>query len=179
MVAPRMHVLRLVFSAFLTLVVLRAHDANEITAEAWIRGATIELTVTMARSTAMRVLAGGVEAQAFAPADFPTVRDRLAAIAPRLFDVTGGNVALKPRSARVALAVEDDVEFKLVYPLPTTLPLRFRATHVTSLPDEYGVALTVLAPNALLGQKLLVRADPVLEAARPTAGTGGGAKKER
>jgi hydrogenase/urease accessory protein HupE len=52
----------------------------------------------------------------------------------------------------------------LLYPLPTTGPLRFDAVHLKRLPDAtYGATLTVSAERMLFGQQLLRATESTLE----------------
>jgi len=152
---------------------LEAHDAYEITSDARIRDGRLELLVTMARSTALAIVSGNKEARPFAPADFEKLHAQFDACAPRLFAIASGGRPLALREARVALGREDDVEFHLVYPAPTQAPLRFTATHMAKLTDHHGAVLTVVAPGAMLGQKLLTLEDPVLEVALAAPRAGG------
>lgn len=141
----------------------RAHDPFEITADARIRGDSLEISVTMARSTAMTIAAGGKLSPSFDPEKFEQLRPQFAACAARLFDITAAGKPVAVREVRVELGRELDVEFHLVFPRPAKSPLRFHGALVTKLPQGYGATLTVVAPEAMLGQKLLTAEDPSLE----------------
>lgn len=148
---------------------LHAHDPFEITADARLRDDTLELVVTMARSTALSVAAGGRESPTFDPAQFEKLRPKFEACAPSLFELTAAGRKLALKRVTLALTIENDVEFRLVYAAPRRPPLRLRATHVTKLPYGYGVVLAVHSARDELGRDLLVAGSPelVLERLEP------------
>jgi hypothetical protein len=151
--------------------VARGHDPFEVTTEARLRSDSLEIAVTMSRSTAMAVC-GDEKSQGelFDPEKFESVRPLLMAGAPKLYEISDGGNALTPRRVTVGLGQENDVEFHLVYPRPGGGTLRFDALHIKRLPPEgYGAALTVVGDaGKLLGTKLLTAEDSVLEIALPS-----------
>lgn len=144
----------------------RAHDPFEITTAANVSAESLVLEVTMARSTALAVAAGGRESPTFAPAEFDRHRGRLLAAAPALFAVEVAGHALALRDAQVTLGVEQDVVFHLVYARPAAGRVRLVATHVARLGDGYGNVFVVRG-DGISAEKLLTAADAGLEWTRP------------
>jgi hydrogenase/urease accessory protein HupE len=84
--------------------------------------------------------------------------------ARELYVITDAGAPLRPERTQVILTEENDVETTLLYPLPTTGPLRFDAVHLKRLPDPtYGATLTVSAERVLFGQQLLRASESTLE----------------
>ncbi|HWA28081.1 MAG TPA: HupE/UreJ family protein [Lacunisphaera sp.] len=159
---------RLAFAALLCVAssALRAHDPFEITAQAQLRTDTLEINLTMARSTALAVSTGNPEAPTFESADFEKHHAGFVAAAPKLFIITAGGPPLELRSATASLGREEDVDLHLVYPAPPpgARMLRFEAPHVGRLPYGYGNSLVVRdASGNILGSALLRKEEPVLE----------------
>jgi len=153
-------------------VALRAHDPFEITALAQLRGSTLEIEVTMARSTALAVATGNPEAPTFEAAEFEKHRAAFVAAAPGMFAITAGGQPLVLRSATVSPSREEDVDFHLVYPAPGAgaRTLRFESRHVDRLAYGYGDSLVVKdAAGNILGSALLRKEGPVLEVALAAA----------
>jgi len=147
-----------------------AHDPMEITADAVLKAGSLELRVTMARSTAEAVIDGAKFGTLFDPSVFAALQPRFEKHAAKLFAIASGGAVLVPRHAAVTLTVENDVEFRLDYPRAAPGLLRFEAVHVAKLADGYGDLLTVQGEHGeLLGQKTLMGTDLVLEAIVPAA----------
>lgn len=161
---------RLIALLLLPSGIVFAHEPYEITTTARLRAGALELEVTMARSTAMAIATGAKDAVPFDPAAFAALRSRFAACAGNLFAINSAGAALTLRSAAIALTVENDLEFRLVYPRPASGPLRIDAVHVPKLGQGYGDLLTVQGDHgALLGQQVLMAEETSLEVVVPAA----------
>ena len=166
------HFLRLGLFTLLTLADAHAHDPLEITTIARLRPETIEFEITMARSTALAVATGNTEAPTFRPENFEKHRLDFETCAPGIYTLTADGVPLAMRSVRLALGREQDVDFFIVYPRPAGGTLRLTARHISRLAYGYGAMLTVQAESgAVLGTKLLMSDDTVLEVQLPAMGT--------
>ena len=134
-----------------------AHDPFEITTDARLGATTLELRVTMARSTALAVARGVEEAPTFEPGKFAVFQPEFERAAPRLYTITAGNgAALAPVKATVALGVEADVEFRLSYARPARGFLRFEAKPLALLGAGYGDVFELRdSTGAVLARTLL------------------------
>lgn len=149
---------------------VHAHDPFEITTIARLRPGTVELEITMARSTALAVASGKPEAPTFDPREFEKFRPQFEAGAPRIFSLSMDGVALRMRSVRVVLGRENDVEFHAVYPRPVGRSLLLEAPHIQGLPQGYGATLIVQGESGTpLATKLLMGADLRLEVPMPAS----------
>jgi hypothetical protein len=144
----------------------RAHDPFEITTAARVAADGLVLEVTMARSTALAVAAGGRESPTFDPAEFDRHRTQLLAAAPALFAINSAGRALVPRDAQVQLGIEQDVAFRLVYPRPANGVVKIVASHLPQLGGGYGNVLT-LRGGGLEAEKLLTASDAAFEWTMP------------
>ena len=157
--------LSVVFGLLLWTVDAQAHDPFEITTDARLAEGHLKVRITMARKTALQAcLDHGVSEAALHAADFEIQRPELERCAPELYVITDADRPLHPEEVQVILTEENDVETTLLYPLPTTGPLRFDAVHLKRLPDAtYGATLTVSAERILFGQQLLRATESTLE----------------
>ena len=158
------------FSAFFATAF--AHDPFEITTSGRLDGETLQLMVTMTRSTAMSLANGVKEGASFKPEDFPAVEAKLSAVAPSLYTITSNNKVLPLKTASVKLSVEEDVEFLLLYPRPAPGPMRFEASHIFKLPDGYGNAVNLgdTTPPSVLAFQLLTTDVPAVDVVVATPG---------
>lgn len=143
---PLFVVLLALFAA--TLPVLRAHDPYEITAEFRSDAKYVELRVTFARQTAMKVARAEANGRIqFGPNQFEEVRPALEKCARRVFALrTGDNAAtaataLEPIELGAALTPESDIEFRLLYARPAANTVRFEAGFLRDLEDPGYVAI--------------------------------------
>src|SRR5687767_7450887 len=93
-----------------------AHDPFEIATDVRRRESTLELRVTMARSTALRACTEEGSGGSFAPEHFEQVRAALASCAARLYEVVAGAESVPLRSSAVELTLDEDVAWRLTYP---------------------------------------------------------------
>jgi hypothetical protein len=123
----------------------------------------VELTVTLSRGTALAAAGPAAAGHSLAdPSRFPAERPLLLAAAAGLFELTGDGARLELREAEVGLTVENDVEYRLVYPRPGRGPLAFRAALLTVLEDPtYGATFSLADEQGRwMGSKLLGIDDP-------------------
>jgi hypothetical protein len=122
----------------------RAHEAGELTMIATVRATQLDLVVTLATSTAARLLDPSAETPPpVTPATFPTVRERLIAVATAHFFTfttapTTAPRRLALRTVTVALTAENDLAFTLLYPRPAAGPLHLRAIVFARLGPGHG-----------------------------------------
>ena len=145
-----------------------AHDPYEIWAMAVLRSDHLELGVTMAQSTALRLIdpqgVGGV----ISFENFATHRDRLLAEARKLYVLTAARRPLPPEKVAVELTDENDVVFTLRYARPAAGPLHFHAALLKKLGAGYGGILDVSQPGgAHLGWEQLSFENPNFEISLP------------
>src|SRR5262245_24116315 len=132
------------FSAVLALTLLtvvtpvRAHDAFEIWTIAVLRADHLELGITMAQSTALRLIDPQMKAGAISVETFPSHRARLEQEGARLCTLTSARKALVPRTVEVELTDENDIAFKVIYARPVPGPLHVHAAMLKKLGSSYG-----------------------------------------
>ena len=117
---------------------LRAHDVFEIWTIAVLRTDHLELGITMAQSTALRLIDPAMKARALSVDNFATHRARLEREAAALCVLTSNRKPLAPRRVEVELTDENDVVFKVIYPRPAPGRLHFHAACLKKLGEGYG-----------------------------------------
>ncbi|HTD87117.1 MAG TPA: hypothetical protein VK850_11120 [Candidatus Binatia bacterium] len=152
-----------------------AHDPTELTTGVYLRNDCLEVRVTVAAQTVLRLLAadGQSVAALSSSADVDRARSALNACAAGLFRVSAAGKLLTAQETNVTLSVEDHIEMKLVYPRPEPGLLRLDAVHLKKLPadEPYGAVVTAvdMGTKVFLAQKLLKADDPSLELKTPPA----------
>ena len=107
--------------------------------------------MTLARSTALRLIDPALKTPVLTPENFAAHQARLAQAATEFYIVRSRGQPLTPRHATVELTEENDVVFKIIYPPPRTGPLRFHAAFLQKLGDGYG---SMIEANAATGTNL-------------------------
>lgn len=130
---------RLTLLLALTSASARAHDPSDISAQARLLPAGIELRLTLAWSTASRLLVEGKPAGAFRPERFDEIRPALQLRAPGFLTVTAGGKMLAPASVVAELSRDGDVKILLQFPPVAEPRFRFDAAMLKTLPDDYTV----------------------------------------
>jgi hypothetical protein len=124
--------------------VARAHDPYEAWTLAVVRSERLELGITMAQSTALRLIDPEMKARALTFQNFEAHRPRLEKEAAALFVLTSGrDTRLTANRVEVQLTDENDVVFKIAWPRPAPGRLHFRATFLAKLGQGYGGILEV------------------------------------
>lgn len=121
-----------------TAITARGHDAFEIWTIAVLRPDHLEIGITMANSTAMRLITPRNGNVALSESNFARYRDRLEKEAPQLCVLSRGGKPFSARSITVELTDENDVVFKLIFARPPAGPLHFRAACLKKLGQGYG-----------------------------------------
>lgn len=136
-----MNVIRLGFAllVFGFVGLARAHDPGLSTAHGILRGSTLELTNGFAPADIEQLLPedqrGGVS---WTAEEFGAVRERLLALAPRLWSVRSGGDLVSPRTIHVELLPGDNVSFDFVYLLPESADeVNLRAMRLAELPGQH------------------------------------------
>ena len=138
------HLLRILVALLLACATsLRAHDTYEVTMTATIRPATMDLVLTFAGATALRLTDAPPLRAPLTPEQFTALRPKLTAVAAELFALTSAQKLLALRTTTLRLTEENDIEFTLTYPRPAAGPLKFRPAFLARLGEGYGGLLEV------------------------------------
>jgi hypothetical protein len=131
------------WSLVLGLPIARAHDPYEAFTNVMVRPDSLELNMTMAQATALRLIDPEVKIAGLTPENFPQHRPRLEREAAGLFILTIGRTPLKPRTVEVELTDELDVAFKRMYPRPPPGRMHIHAALMDKLGQGYSTILEV------------------------------------
>ena len=146
----------------------RAHDPFEAFTAAVIRPDRLDLIITMAQSTALKLIDPAARLPSLAPENFAEHRPRLLREGAALFTITSVRTPLAPRKVDVELTEENDVVFKITYPRPAAGRLLFSAAYLKKLGDGYGGIFEVNDDSDHnLGWEQLLWAQPNLEVTVP------------
>ena len=142
----------------------QAHDPYESFTLATIRADDLELNMTMAQVTALRLIDPKATIAGLTAENFPKYRDRLAAEARTMYVVTSVKTPLTVRRVTVELTEENDVSFHIIYPRPALGRLHFHAAFLKKLGDGYGGILdTTDTEDRQLGWEQISWENPNLE----------------
>jgi hypothetical protein len=126
----------------------RAHDPYESWSAAILHPDRLELTVTMAQSTALRLIDPEAKIRGLTPQTFALHRSQFEREAVGLFILTSGRTTpLAGRKPAVEFTDENDVVFTLSYPRPAPGRLHFHAAFLKKLGASYGGILEVNLPG--------------------------------
>ena len=121
-----------------------AHDLYTSWTEATLGAERLELTFTLARGSALRLLPASHALPPITPENFATYAPQLREIAGLIFTITAGGKELKLASATATIAGDNDITFRLTYPKVTAFPLRFRADYLLRLVDGHVGTIVLL-----------------------------------
>lgn len=150
-----------------------AHNPMTSWAVARLHADRVELEVELSAESAWALLGGSPDSAPDVGAELPKLKE----LAPSLYAVSAGGAQLAPASAEVELREEDGVGFRLVYPRPAGVPLRFDAAFLRRLPAGHRTALTFKdASDKVLRTEVLTAASGPSEAAddRPPSSAAAG-----
>ena len=148
----------------------RAHDPFEAFASAVVRPDRLDLIITMAQSTALKLIDPAARIPSLTPENFAEHRPRLLREGAALFVVRSVHTQLTARKIEIELTEENDVVFKLSYPRPAPGRLLFSAAYLKKLGDGYGGIFEVNDDSDHnLGWEQLLWAQPDLEVTVPPA----------
>jgi hypothetical protein len=154
-----------------TFSLARAHDPYEAWASANVLPDRFILIVTMAQSTATRLIEPDARVAAIQRENFTQLQPHLLRAAAKLFVLTASRKPLQPEKREVELTDENDIIFTLTYPRPPPGKLHFQAAFLARLGQGYGSMLEVLAPPAKeLGWEKLSFENPSFEVTIPPKG---------
>jgi len=143
---------------------VRAHDPYEAFHSAALSRDRLEMIITMAQSTALRLIDPAARIPGFTQENFSVHRSALLREAAALFRLTSAARPLPAQSAAVELTDENDVVFRVTFPRPGPGPLTFSAAYLAKLGDGYGGLLEVTdAAKKNLGWEQLLWSRPDFE----------------
>ena len=123
---------------------LRAHDLYTSWTEARLGPERLELTLTLARGAALRLLPGAHAAPPITPENFADYAPQLRRVAALLFTITAAGKALTLRDAVVTISGDNDITFQLTYPPAKGSPLRFKASYLLRQIDGHNGTIVVV-----------------------------------
>ena len=145
-----------------------AHDIYTSWAETRVHADRLELTLTLARASALRLLPDSTPLPPITPENFSGYVARLKTAAPDLFELTLAGKRLPVRSVDVKISGDADITFHLVYPKTGHGKLRFAARYLFSLVDGHvGTLVVTDAAGKDLGWSPLSVDQPTFEIALP------------
>jgi hypothetical protein len=116
----------------------RAHDPFESWTSGTLRADSFELIVTMAQSTALKLIDPEAKIPVLTFENFAKHRPRLEREGAALYVVTSGRKRVPPTKVIAEITDENDVVFKVAYPRPAPGPLHFHAAFLKKLGQNYG-----------------------------------------
>ena len=151
-------------STFFVTPPARAHDPFEAFHSAKLHSDRLELVVTMAQSTALKLIDPTAQIASLTLENLAAHRPRLIREAAMLFILTSVRQPLVSRTATVELTDENDLILRVTYPRPAPGKLYFSAAYLRRLGDGYGGILEVNdASDKNLGWEQLLWARPHFE----------------
>lgn len=126
------------FCALLAAAPARAHDPFEAFHSATLHADRLEVVITMAPVTALKLIDPTAQLPALTAENLATHRPRLLREAATLFIFTSARQPLAARSATIELSDENDLIFRLTYPRPAAGPFYISAAYLRRLGDGYG-----------------------------------------
>jgi hypothetical protein len=125
-------------AAALLAVPLHAHDPSESWTEIIVHPDEMELLVTMAQVTALKLIDPAKKIPEFTPENFAQHRPRLLQAGAALFAVTSLKSPLVARKIDVQLTEEGDIAYKIIFARPAPGLLMFEAAFMKKLGEGFG-----------------------------------------
>lgn len=164
--------LAFVCCALLTAPPARAHDPFEAFHSTTLHPDRLDLVVTMAQATALKLIDPTAQLPALTAENLPTHRPRLLRAATALFVFTSARQSLASQSATIELTDENDLIFRVTYPRPAAGPLFISAVYLRRLGDGYGGLFELTdAAGKNLGWEQLLWSRPNFEVTLPASRT--------
>lgn len=156
------------------------HDVQASWTTVRIRPESLELTVKMHAETVRTLIQDEAPGATFEPENLERVLPALKSFGRKLYEVSAGGDLLAATESDVRV-VEDNLEFRLVYPPPSAAPLRLKANYLSRVTPDFIAHVSVTdEPGKPLTSQVLRATAPVMEVPRPAAPggdrTGGGAR---
>ena len=128
----------------------------------------LEITLTLARSSAHDLLPDAKKLPPITPENFAEFAPRLQAIARELLPITNAGKPLPLKSAGVKITGDADITFTLLHPAPAPGKLRLFAAYVGHLVDGHVATIVVTAAKGEdLGWSPVTLDQPVFEVTLP------------
>ena len=121
----------------------QAHDPFDIWSLATLRPDALQLEVTMAKVTALRLIDPEGKLRALSFENFSEAMRRLERAGPTLHVLTSGRKTLVATKVAVELTEENDVVFKITFPRPPPGKLHVHAAFLKKLGEDYGGILDI------------------------------------
>ena len=119
-------------------VQVRAHDPSECWAEVIVRANEMEVLLTMAQVTALRLVDPAKKIAQFTEENFATHRPALLKEGETLFAITALKTNLPPRKVEVELSEELDIAYRIVFPRPAPGLVVIDAAFLKKLGQGFG-----------------------------------------
>jgi hydrogenase/urease accessory protein HupE len=160
--------LSLLLIFFFAATAAYSHDLQASRTVVRFRPDSIELKVRMASDTVRSLIQDEAPDATFEPENFERVRPLLGEFAKNLYEVEAGGQKLSALQSDVTV-IEDYLEFRLVYGLPASGPLRLKALYLDRVIPGYFAHVSVLdeAEQPLSNQVLKAEA-PAMEVLLPS-----------
>ena len=156
----------------------RAHDPYDSWSSVTVFPDRIELAVTLAQSTALRLVDPDRNIRGLTLGTFEKHRAVFERHAPGLYVLTAGRKRLVAGKSTAELTDENDVIFKIEYPRPPAGPLHFHAAFLVVLGEGYGGLIDVSEnTDKQIGWEQLSWANPNFEVILPAPAKSPPAKK--
>jgi hypothetical protein len=126
---------------FLLSPPLHAHDPAESWTEVMVGTEKMELLVTMAQASALKLIDPAARIPALTKENFPFHRAGLLDEGARLFSITSLAQRLTVERVEVLLTDEGDVAYRLIYPRPSPGVLIFEAAFIKAIGQGGGGAI--------------------------------------
>ena len=117
---------------------LRAHDPSECWAEVIVRANEMEVLLTMAQVTALRLVDPAKKIAQFTEENFATHRPRLLKEGETLFAITALKTNLPVSKVEVELSEELDIAYRIVFPRPAPGLVVIDAAFLKKLGQGFG-----------------------------------------
>lgn len=121
-----------------TFGVAQAHDPFECWASALVKPEQLDLTLTMAESTALRLVDPQAKIRGVTSEVFAKLKPDFEKAAGELMVITSLRKPLVPKSVQVERTEENDIVFRVIYPRPAVGRLHFHAAFLKKLGEGYG-----------------------------------------
>jgi hypothetical protein len=163
------------FLAILAILLVQrvaaGHSSLESTLSFWVRPTGIDAQIYMSRGSAAVLLEKQRENLTIVRENFAEFQQRLAANGPALLVLTDqGQTALAPDASAASITDEDDICYRLHYPLPKALPgsLTIHGNYLARMEDGHVGSIYVLnATDDQLGQGEIGADSPDFEVQLP------------
>ena len=157
---------------------VRAHDIYSSWSEAKLLTDKIEVTITLARSSAHSLLPDFKKLPVITPETFPELAPLLRRVAPELLHISAAGKPLRFTHANAKIGGDADVTFTLSYERPNAGPLRFFARYLGQLVDGHVATLVVTnAGGDDLGWSPVTLDQPEFQVALPPSAPPGKTKR--